>query len=88
MKGMSARVSITESHFDLPLTIYQAIGKPRTTSTIETKMATAKEAWIADSALAVKSGFSKTCPIKFHFRRMPKIGGTKITAKKKMAEDE
>jgi len=68
--------------------MYQAIGKPRTTSTIETKMAIAKDAWMADSALDIKSGVSKIRPIRFNLRSMPKIGGTKITAKKKKADAE
>lgn len=88
MKGMSARVSMTLSHLDLLLTMYQAIGKPRTTSIIETKMAIAKEAWIAENALFIKSGVSKICPIRFILRSIPRIGGIKITAKKKMVEDE
>jgi len=64
------------------------MGKPATRSIIETKMAIPKDAEIAFIALDIKPESSKTCPIKFHLRRIPKIGGTKINAKKKMTEDE
>jgi len=57
-------------------------------STNETKMAIRNEAEIADTALEVKPESSKTCPIRFHLSNIPKIGGIKIRAKKKIVEDE
>jgi len=65
-----------------------AIGKPATTSTTETKIAMMNEAEMANVALEVRFGPSKTCPIRFHLSNIPSIGGIKIIAKKKMAEDE
>jgi len=53
---------------------------------IETKMAMAKDAYIAAVALDIKLGFLKVSAMVFHLRTIPKIGGIKINAKKKVIE--
>jgi len=68
--------------------INQAIGKPATKSISETKRAIAKDEEIAVAALDIKLGFSKICPIVFHLRSIPRIGGIKINPKKETTAHE
>jgi len=88
INGISASVSMALSHFDLPLTINQARGKPPTRSTIETKIAIANDMYIADKALLINEEFPKICPITFHLKKIPRIGGTRINTKKKVIAAE
>lgn len=80
---MSTSVSKTFSHLDFPLAMNHAVGIPAARSIIDTKKATAKEAPIALVARNINSVSSKISPTRFHFNPIPKIGGTKISTRKK-----
>jgi len=66
----------------------QANGKPATKSREATKRPIANEANIADEALDIKSGLWKICPMAFHLRIIPRMGGIRIIPKKKIRELE
>lgn len=84
MKGISANVSITFTHLDFLLTINHAVGKPAIMSSVETVKAMAKDASIAELALARRAEFCSVSPIKFHFRITPIMGGIRMIAMKNM----
>ncbi len=82
MKGISAKVSRTLSHLDLPRVIIHANGIPATKSNAETTSAIIKEFNMAPSAKFISSGWSKMFWIEPTFVTIPIMGGIRIIAKK------
>jgi hypothetical protein len=78
---MSANVSSTLNHFDLPRAMSHAAGTPAIISNVETNNATVNEFTIAVSALPMICPSSKTCRMAPHLRMIPIIGGSSIKVK-------
>jgi hypothetical protein len=81
---MSDNVSRTLIHLDLPRAINHAIGIPVTTSMTETNSATMNEFSTAFNARFTSGGWFRICCIVFHFIIIPRIGGSRIKAKKRV----
>jgi hypothetical protein len=81
---MSANVSNTLSHLDLPLVISQAIGMTAMRSRAETMRPIVKEFVIAPKAWFMSLGWARTVWIVLHFVKIPTIGGKSIIPRKIM----
>jgi hypothetical protein len=81
---MSANVSRTLSHLDLPRVINHAKGTPARRSKAATIKAMMKELETATNAKFVNAGSLRTFCTVPAFRRIPIIGGIRIIAKKRM----
>jgi len=83
-KGISANVSKTLSHLDLPRVINHAKGTPARRSKAATINAIINELEIAPSAELTKTGWLRKLCIAGAFMIMPMMGGIRIMAKKMM----
>ena len=83
-KGISAKVSRTLSHLDLPRVINHAKGTPARRSKAATINAIINELEIAPRAEFTRTGWLRKLCIAGAFMRMPIMGGTRIIAKKIM----
>ena len=82
MNGMSAKVSRTLSHLDLPRVISQASGIPASRSKAATTSPTMNEFLMAVHAVFIKAGWLMTFWTVGNLINIPRMGGIRINAKK------
>ena len=83
MNGMSARVSKILVHFVFVLTISHAIGKAASRSTVAMKNATMNDQLSAALHLVSNDSSARTGPILSSLNRIPRMGGNRISARKR-----